>query len=81
MGQRNSLAGQWLRPCVLTAKGLGSIPDQGNKIAQALWYGQKETKWTKDLNRPLTKEDRQQINICKEAPHHMPSGKGKLKPP
>ena len=55
MGQRNSLAIQWLGPCAHTAKGLGSISDQGNKIPQALWYCQKKTKWSTGLNGPPKK--------------------------
>lgn len=32
---------QWLELGTLTAKGLGSIPDQGTKILQVTWHGQK----------------------------------------
>ena len=35
---------QWLGFCVLTAKGLGSIPGWGTKIPQATWCGQKGKK-------------------------------------
>ena len=37
----NSLAVQWLRP-PSNAKVLGSIPDQGNRILQTVWHGQKQ---------------------------------------
>ena len=33
---------QWLGLCVLTAMGLGSIPDQGAKILQATWHSLKK---------------------------------------
>ena len=35
------LAVQWLGLGAYAAKGLGSIPDQGTKIPQAAWHGQK----------------------------------------
>ena len=38
---QDSLAVQWLGLCVLTAKGLGSVPGQGIKIPQALWHRQR----------------------------------------
>ena len=38
----NSLAVQWLELCTFTAKGLSSIPGQGTKILQAMWYSFKE---------------------------------------
>ena len=37
----NFLVVQWLRLHTLTAKGAGSIPDQGAKILQAVWHDQK----------------------------------------
>ena len=37
----NFLVVQWLRLHTLTAKGAGSIPDQGAKIRQAVWHDQK----------------------------------------
>ena len=36
--------GKVVRICVLTAKGLGSIPGRGTKIPQAMWCSQKEKK-------------------------------------
>ena len=40
----NSLAVQWLGLCAFTAEGLGSIPDLGTKILQAMRHGQKKKK-------------------------------------
>ena len=40
----NSLAIQWLGPCILISKGLGSISGQGTKIPQAIWSSQKENR-------------------------------------
>ena len=37
----NFLVVQWLRLHTLTAKGAGSIPDQGAKILQAVWHDRK----------------------------------------
>ena len=37
----NSLAVQWLGLCASIARSLGSIPDQGAKIPQAVWHGRK----------------------------------------
>ena len=44
MSLGNSLAAQWLKLCALTAKGPGSIPDQGARILQAAPRGQKNRK-------------------------------------
>ena len=38
------MAVPWLRLCVSTAKGSGSIPGQGTKIPHASWCGQKKEK-------------------------------------
>ena len=38
----SSLAVQRFRPGTFTAKGPGSIPGQGTKILQAVWWGQKK---------------------------------------
>ena len=38
------LASQWLGLHASTARGQGLSPDQGTKIPQALWHGQKQTK-------------------------------------
>ena len=38
----NFLVVQWLGLHAFTAKGLGLIPDQGTKITQAMWHGQKK---------------------------------------
>ena len=37
----NSLAAQWLGLCAFAAEDAGSVPDQGTKIPQAVWCGQK----------------------------------------
>ena len=42
----NFLVFQWLGLCILTAKGLGSIPGQGTKIPQAAWHNHKRKKKT-----------------------------------
>ena len=33
---------QWLGLCAFTAEGPGLIPGWGDKILQAVWYGQKK---------------------------------------
>ena len=33
---------QWLGLCASTAEGTGSIPGQGTKKLQAVWYGQEQ---------------------------------------
>ena len=43
----NSLALQRLGLCAFTAKGVGSIPSQGNEILEVVWYGGK-----KQTNKP-----------------------------
>ena len=35
---------QWLRLCVSTTGGTGSILGQGTKVSHAMWYGQKKKK-------------------------------------
>ena len=40
----NSLAIQWLGLHALPAEGPGSIPGQGTKIPQAVWWGQEKKK-------------------------------------
>ena len=40
----NSLRVHWLGLHTLTAKDCGSVPGQGTKITQAVWYNQKEKK-------------------------------------
>lgn len=39
---RNSLVGQWLGLCTVTAEGPGVILGQGNEIPQAMWHGRKK---------------------------------------
>ena len=46
MGIGNSLAVQWLGFGGLTARGPGSIPDQGTKILQAVWLKNNNTNKT-----------------------------------
>ena len=48
----NSLVLQWFGHCAFIAKGLGSIPSQGTKISQAMWYDQK---WIKIITACYTK--------------------------
>jgi len=36
-----SLAVQWIRLCISTAGGMGSIPGLETKISRAAWWGQK----------------------------------------
>ena len=38
------MADQWLGISVFTAMGPGSIPGQGTKILQAVWYSKKQNK-------------------------------------
>ena len=43
----NSLEVQWSGPCTFTAEGMGSTPDWGTKILQALRWGQKNKQQNK----------------------------------
>ena len=47
--RENSLAIQQLRFCTLIAESMGSIPDQGTKIPQAMKHGQKKKKKKQNL--------------------------------
>ena len=44
-GLGTSLVVQWLGLCAFTAEGPGLIPGWGDKILQAVWYGQKSGGW------------------------------------
>ena len=47
-----SLVAQWLGRCTSTAGGMGSTPDGGTKILQALWAGQKKERNSDSLTQP-----------------------------
>ena len=44
MKQGTSLVVQWLRLCISTAEGAGSIPGRGTKIPHAAWHSKKKRK-------------------------------------
>lgn len=52
MAQLVFLAVQWSGLQALTVEGLGSVSDQGTKMPQATWHGQKKRK------RQLDEEER-----------------------
>ena len=61
---------QWLRLCVSSAEGLGSIPGRGTKIPRAVWHGQKIKKKKKSHS-----EDSKGIKI---KPPKTKNGRGDL---
>ena len=42
---------QWLALYIFIAWGLGSIPGQGTKILQVIWYSQKKEKYSQEDDR------------------------------